>query len=180
MSLPRAVRCVLLRLWLQLLLGWDEWSPESSSGNQCPLREWLRQWGENQASSLVTVLLLCHGEMEGRLLFHQLNAIILSTVPKKTGILPEENSVHQKGKNVHDGKYTDPSGRARNGRRGYFSGWKAVTKSKTRKGAQMGLFQEAEAFGWMHVLLPSPKSAAGPLPSLGRTPPFCSEHCAGC
>lgn len=36
--------------------------------------------------------------MEDRLLFHQLNAIILSTVPKKTGILPEQNSAHQKEK----------------------------------------------------------------------------------
>lgn len=31
-----------------------------------------------------------------RLLFCRENAIILSTVPKKTGILPEENNIHPK------------------------------------------------------------------------------------
>lgn len=38
-----------------------------------------------------------------QLLFRRENAIILSTIPKKTGILPEESNIHQRGKNVHSG-----------------------------------------------------------------------------
>lgn len=40
-------------------------------------------------------IVLRQGETGDRLLFHRLHAIILSTVPKNTGILPEENGPRQ-------------------------------------------------------------------------------------
>lgn len=68
-------------------------------------KDLLCQREGSEAFWLVTAFSLCHRETEDGLLFHRLNAIILSTVPKKTGILPEENNTYHKGKrNVHQGK----------------------------------------------------------------------------
>lgn len=47
---------------------------------------------EEEVSLLVTAILLCHRKKLAELLLRQLNAIILSTIPKKIRILPEENS----------------------------------------------------------------------------------------
>ena len=46
---------------------------------------------EKEAFPLAPAFLRCHREMERELLFLPLNAIILSTIPKKTGTLPEED-----------------------------------------------------------------------------------------
>ena len=47
---------------------------------------------EEGVSLLVTAILLCHRKKLADLLLQELNAIILSTIPKKIRILPEENS----------------------------------------------------------------------------------------
>lgn len=47
---------------------------------------------EEETSLLVTAILLCHRKKLAELLLRQLNAIILSTIPKKIRILPGENS----------------------------------------------------------------------------------------
>lgn len=69
------------------------WEAASGTGRQRPAVPARRKPGASAAAG-----------RRSRPLCHRLNAIISSTVPKKTEILPEENNTPKGEKNIHSGK----------------------------------------------------------------------------